>query len=60
VEETRQPQEHLDITGTEALVNNGPQGLPFKSHKTFHSSQYTRLQDALEAMGEISFHKQVQ
>jgi hypothetical protein len=34
--------------------------LPFQSHKTFHSSQYTRLQDAPEAVGNFSSHEQVQ
>jgi hypothetical protein len=59
MEETRQPQDHLGITGPEALVNTGPQGLPFQSHKTFHSSQDSRLQDAPETMGICSSHEQV-
>jgi hypothetical protein len=60
MEVTRQPQDHLGITGPEALANTGSQGLPCQSHKTFHSSQYARLQDAPEAMGKFSSHKQVQ
>jgi hypothetical protein len=60
MEETRKPQEHLGITGPEDLANTGQHGLPFQSHKTFHSYQYARLQDAPEAMGEFSSHKQVQ
>jgi hypothetical protein len=60
MEETRQPQDHLDITGLEALTNTGPQYLPFQSYKTFHSSQDARLQDAPEDMGKFSSHKQVQ
>jgi hypothetical protein len=60
MEETRQPQDHLGITGPEALTNTGPQGFPFQSHKTFHSSQYARLQDAPEAMVKFSSHEQVQ
>jgi hypothetical protein len=60
MEETRQPQDHLGITGLEALVNTGPQGLPCQSHKTFHSSQDARIQDAPEAMGKWSSHEQVQ
>jgi hypothetical protein len=58
--EKRQPQDHLGITGPEALVNTGPHGLHFQSHKTFHSSQDARLQDALESMGTFSSHEQVQ
>jgi hypothetical protein len=42
-EETRQPQDHVGITGPEALANTGPQVFPFQSHKTFHSSQYARM-----------------
>jgi hypothetical protein len=53
MEETRQPQYHLGITEPEALANAGPHGLPFQSHKTFHSSQYSRLQDTPEAMKKI-------
>jgi hypothetical protein len=53
MEETRQPQ---DILG----IKTGPQGLPFQAHKTFHSSQDARIQDALEAMGKMSSHEQVQ
>jgi hypothetical protein len=60
MEETRQPQDHLGITGLEALTNTGPQYLPFQSYKTFHLSQDSRLQDAPEAMGKFSSHKQVQ
>jgi hypothetical protein len=60
MEETRQPQDHLGITRPEALANTGPQSLPFQSHKTFHSSQDARLQDAPEAMGMFSSHEQVQ
>jgi hypothetical protein len=60
MEETIQPQDHLGITGTEPLANTGPQGLPFQSHKTFHSSQDARLQDAPEAMEKISSREQVQ
>jgi hypothetical protein len=60
MEETRQPQDHLGITGPEDLSNTGPQGLPFKSHKTFHSSQDSRRQDAPEAMGKCSSYEQVQ
>jgi hypothetical protein len=44
MEETRQPQDHLGITGPEDLANTGPQGFTFQSHKTFHSSQDARLQ----------------
>jgi hypothetical protein len=36
MEKTRKPQDHLGITGSEALANTGPQGLPFQSHKVFH------------------------
>jgi hypothetical protein len=60
MEETRQTQNHLGITGTEALDNTGPQGLPFQSHKNFHSSPDARLQDAPEAMEKKSSHEQVQ
>jgi hypothetical protein len=60
MEETRQPQDILGITGTEDLSKTGPQGLPFQAHKTFHSSQDARIQDAPEAMGKISSHKKVQ
>jgi hypothetical protein len=60
MEVARQPQDHLGITGTEALANKGSQGLPCQSQKTFHSSQDVRLQDALEAMGKFSSHEQVQ
>jgi hypothetical protein len=60
MEVTRQPQDHLGITGPEALANTGSQGLPCRSRKTFHSSQDARLQDAPEAMGKISSHEQVQ
>jgi hypothetical protein len=60
MEETRQPQDHLGITGPESLANIGPQGLPCKSQKTFHSSQGARLQDAPEAMGKFSSREQVQ
>jgi hypothetical protein len=60
MKETRQPQDHLGITGLEALANTGPHGLPFQSHKTFHSSQYDRLQDAPEAMDNFFSHEQVQ
>jgi hypothetical protein len=60
MEETRKYQDHLGITGTEALANTGPQGLPFQSHKTFHSSQDARIQDAPEARGKFSSHEQVQ
>jgi hypothetical protein len=58
--ETRKPQDHLGIIGPDALANTGPQGLPFQSHKTFHSSQDARIQDAPEAMGKFSSHEQVQ
>jgi hypothetical protein len=60
MEETRQPQDHFGITGPEDLANTGPQCLPFQSHKTFHSSQDARIQDALESMGKFSSHEQVQ
>jgi hypothetical protein len=60
MEETRQPQDHLGITVPEALANIGPQGLPCQSHKTFHSYQDARLQDAPEAMGNFSSREQVQ
>jgi hypothetical protein len=60
MEETRQPQDHLGITGLEALANTGSQRLPCQSHKTFHSSQYARHQYALESMGKWSSHEQVQ
>jgi hypothetical protein len=60
MEETRQPQKHLGITGKDALANTGSQGLPFQSHKTSHSSQHTRLQDKPEAMGFFPSHEQVQ
>jgi hypothetical protein len=60
MEETRQPQDHLGITGPGALAITGQQVLPFQSHKTFHLSQDTRLQDALEAIGIFSSHEQVQ
>jgi hypothetical protein len=60
MEETRQPQYHLGITGPEDMANTGPQGLPFQSHKIFHSSQNARFQDAPEAMGKFSSHEQVQ
>jgi hypothetical protein len=60
MEVTRQPQYHLFITGPEALANTGSQGLPCQSHKTFHSSQDTMLQDAPEAMGNFYSHEQVQ
>jgi hypothetical protein len=60
MEEKRQAKYHLGITGPEALANTGSQGLPFQSHKNFHSSQDARTQDAPEAMGKISSHKQVQ
>jgi hypothetical protein len=59
-EETRQPQDHLGITGSKALANIGPQDLPCQSRKTFHSYQDARLQDAPEAMGKFSYHEQVQ
>jgi hypothetical protein len=60
MEETRQPQDHFGITGPDALANTGPQGLPFQSHKTFHSSQDISIQDAPEAMSKCSSHEQVQ
>jgi hypothetical protein len=60
MEVTTQPQDHLGITRPEALANTGSQGLPCQSHKTFHSSQDARLQDAPEAMGKFSSHEQVQ
>jgi hypothetical protein len=59
MEVTIQPQDHLGITGPEALANTGSQGLPCQSHKTFHSSQDTRLQDAPEAMGKSYSHEQM-
>jgi hypothetical protein len=59
-EDTRQPQYHLSITGPEALANIGPQDLPCQSHKTFHSYQDARLQDAPDAMGKFSSHEKVQ
>jgi hypothetical protein len=60
MEETRQPQDNLGITGTEALANAGPQGLPFQSHNTFHVSQDARIQDATKAMDTCSSREQVQ
>jgi hypothetical protein len=60
MEETRQPQDNLGITGTEALANTGSQGLPFQSLKTFHSSQDASTKDAPEAMVKFSSHEQVQ
>jgi hypothetical protein len=60
MEETRQPQDHLGITGPEALASTGLQGLPFQSHKTFHSYKDARLQDAPEAMGTFFSHEQMQ
>jgi hypothetical protein len=60
MEETRQPQDHLGINGTGAMANTGPQGFPFQSQKTFHSSQDARIRDAPEAMGKVSSHEQVQ
>jgi hypothetical protein len=60
MEETRQPQDILGITGTEDLAKTGPYGLPFQAHKTFHLSQYARIKDAPEDMGKISSHEQVQ
>jgi hypothetical protein len=60
VEETKRHQDQLGITGPEAMSKNGPQGLPFQSHKTFTSSQYVRIQDAPEAMGTFSSHEMVQ
>jgi hypothetical protein len=57
--ETRQPQDHLGITGPEFLANTGPQGLHFQSYNTFHSYQDARLQDAQDAMGKFSSHEQV-
>jgi hypothetical protein len=59
-EETRQPQDHLGITGPEALANTGTQGLPFQSQQNFHSSQDATLQDAPEAMGKFSSNEQMQ
>jgi hypothetical protein len=60
MEETRQPQENLGITGTEDLAETGPQGFPFQAHNTFHSSQDARTQDSPEAMGKFSSHAQMQ
>jgi hypothetical protein len=60
MEETRQPQDHLGITGSEALTNTGPQVLPFQSHQIFHSSQDARIQYAPEAMCKFSSCEQVQ
>jgi hypothetical protein len=57
IEETRQSQDHLGITGPEALATTGPEGLPFRSHKTFHSSQDARPQDSPEAVGIFSSHE---
>jgi hypothetical protein len=60
MEETRRPQDQLGITGPEAMAKTGSQGLPFQSHKTFHSSKDASIQDALEAMGDVFSHEQVQ
>jgi hypothetical protein len=60
MKKTRQPQDHLGITGPEDLTNTGPQGLPFQSHNIFHLYQDARTQDAPEAMGNLSSHEQVQ
>jgi hypothetical protein len=59
MEETRQTQDMLGITGTEDLTKTGPHGLPFQAHKTCHSFQDARIQDAPVAMGKISSHEQV-
>jgi hypothetical protein len=60
MEVTRQPQDHSGITGPEDLANTGSQGFPCQTHKTFHLSQDTRLQDAPEAMDKCSSREQVQ
>jgi hypothetical protein len=51
MEETRQPQDQLGITGPEAMAKTGSQGLPFQSHK---------IQDAPEAMDEFSSREHLQ
>jgi hypothetical protein len=59
MEETRQPQDHLGVTGPEAMTKTGSQGFPFQSHKTFTLSQDARIWDASEAMGKFSSHEQL-
>jgi hypothetical protein len=56
---TSRPIWHHWVGGSGQNWTTG-QGLPFKSHKTFTSSQDARIQDAPEAMGIFSSHEQVQ
>jgi hypothetical protein len=60
MEQTWKPQDQLGITGLDVMAKTGIKGLPFKSHKTFTSSQDARIQDAPEAMVKFSSHEQLQ